>query len=31
MRQNLTNVKETQLDKVDSFYVVGSTTKEGLI
>lgn len=31
MRQNLTNVKETQLDKVDSFYIVGSTTKEGLI
>ena len=31
MRHNLTNVAETQLDKVDSFYVVGSTTKEGLI
>ena len=31
MRQNLTNVTEAQLDKVDSFYVVGSTTKEGLI
>lgn len=27
----MTNVKETQLDKVDSFYIVGSTTKEGLI
>lgn len=31
MRHNLTNIAETQLDKVDSFYVVGSTTKEGLI
>ena len=31
MRQNLTNVTEAQLDKVDSFYVVGSTTKEGLL
>lgn len=31
MRHNLTNVAETQLDKVDSFYVVGSTTKDGLI
>lgn len=31
MRHNLTNIAETQLDKVDSFYVVGSTTKDGLI
>lgn len=31
MRQNLTNVAETQLDRVDCFYIVGSTTKEGLL
>lgn len=31
MRHNLTNIAETQLDKVDSFYVVGSTTREGII
>lgn len=31
MRQNLTNVKEIDIKDVEHFYVVGSTTKEGLI
>lgn len=31
MRQNLTNVKEIDIKDVEHFYVVGSTTKEGLL
>lgn len=31
MRQNLTNIKEVNIEDVEHFYVVGSTTKEGLI
>ena len=31
MRQNLTNVSSVDINSVDHFYVVGSTTKEGLI
>lgn len=31
MRQNLTNIQEVSLENVEHFYVVGSTTKEGLL
>lgn len=31
MRQNLTNIKEVNIEDVEHFYVVGSTTKEGLL
>ena len=31
MRQNLTNLSTVNIEDVDHFYIVGSTTKEGLI
>ena len=31
MRQNLTNIHEVDINSVEHFYVIGSTTKDGLI